>query len=43
MLMEISTYQAKYRRNPNEIYSSESEEEINVADIPPHLLAPPVE
>ena len=31
----------KYRRSPNEIYSSESEEELCTKDIPSHFLEDP--
>jgi len=36
--MMAETYIQKCRRSLNEIYSSESEEELNVKDIPVHFL-----
>lgn len=38
--MSKDTLIQKYRRSSNEIYSSESEEELNIKDIPPHFLNP---
>ena len=39
-LAQKSLLMLRFKRAPNEIYSSESEEEINVNEIPAYILEP---